>query len=112
MRTGTKRSVRTKIIVLLLAPLVTVVGLWAFVASITINDARTQLRTKAILRDISIPLTAVDSALQLETILSVTAMATSGPNERAALAKQRGGTLATGDREFKQLEKDITITWL
>ncbi|HLA96386.1 MAG TPA: type II toxin-antitoxin system VapC family toxin [Pyrinomonadaceae bacterium] len=30
----------------------------------------------------------------------------------AALAKQNKATLVTGDQEFKQLEKDITINWL
>ncbi|MGB7207945.1 MAG: type II toxin-antitoxin system VapC family toxin [Pyrinomonadaceae bacterium] len=30
----------------------------------------------------------------------------------AALAKQTKATLITGDREFKQLEKEITINWL
>ena len=30
----------------------------------------------------------------------------------AALAKQTGGTLVTGDREFKQLQKQISIEWL
>ena len=30
----------------------------------------------------------------------------------AALAKQNEATLITGDREFKQLEKEITIIWL
>lgn len=30
----------------------------------------------------------------------------------AALAKQNKATLITGDHEFKQLEKEITITWL
>ena len=30
----------------------------------------------------------------------------------AALAKQKGGTLVTGDPEFKQLENEIAIEWL
>ncbi len=30
----------------------------------------------------------------------------------AALAKQNKATLITGDQEFKQLEKEITINWL
>jgi predicted nucleic acid-binding protein len=30
----------------------------------------------------------------------------------AALAKQKGATLLTGDLEFKQVEKEITIDWL
>lgn len=30
----------------------------------------------------------------------------------AALAKQTKATLITGDQEFKQLEKEITINWL
>ena len=30
----------------------------------------------------------------------------------AALAKQRKAHLATGDREFKQIEQEITINWL
>ncbi len=30
----------------------------------------------------------------------------------AALAKQHKATLITGDQEFKQLEKEITINWL
>jgi len=30
----------------------------------------------------------------------------------AALAKQKKATLLTGDREFKQVESDVTIGWL
>lgn len=30
----------------------------------------------------------------------------------AALAKQAGGTLVTGDREFEQLQEQISILWL
>ena len=30
----------------------------------------------------------------------------------AALAKQRAATLLTGDPEFKQVEREITITWM
>jgi len=30
----------------------------------------------------------------------------------AALAKQKGASLLTGDPEFKQVEKEITIDWL
>lgn len=30
----------------------------------------------------------------------------------AALAKLRGATLVTGDREFKQVEKDIKLLWV
>lgn len=30
----------------------------------------------------------------------------------AALAKTRGATLVTGDPEFKQVEKDVSIKWL
>lgn len=30
----------------------------------------------------------------------------------AALAKYRGATLLTGDKEFKQVEREITINWL
>ncbi|HET9710896.1 MAG TPA: type II toxin-antitoxin system VapC family toxin [Pyrinomonadaceae bacterium] len=30
----------------------------------------------------------------------------------AALAKDKGATLVTGDKEFKQVEREITIEWL
>jgi signal transduction histidine kinase len=89
MRTRTKRSVRTKIILLLLAPLITVLGLWVFAAGTTIGDARAQLRTRTILDSLDTPLTAVDTQLGTEMALSVVAMSTNGPAERKALGDQR-----------------------
>jgi signal transduction histidine kinase len=89
MRTRTKRSVRTKIVFLLLAPLISVIGLWVFAASTTIGDARTQLRTRTILDNLDTPLTAVDTQLGTEMALSVVAMSTNGPEQRKALADQR-----------------------
>jgi signal transduction histidine kinase len=89
MRTRTKRSVRTKIVLLLLAPLISVIGLWVFAASTTIGDVRIQLRTRTILDQVDTPLVAVNTQLGREMALSIAAMAANSPEQRKALADQR-----------------------
>ncbi len=87
-----KRSVRLKIFLLLVAPLISVVGLWAFAASLTVGDARKQLRTNTVAQNLAIPLAAVSSMLAPESLLSVVSMGTHSPADKTALAEQRART--------------------
>src|SRR5436190_20718957 len=91
MRSG-KRSVRVKIFVLLVAPLVSVTGLWAFAASLTLGDARKELRTTGVAQKLAYPIGAVQGLLGPESLLSVVAMGTHGPADAARLAGVRGRT--------------------
>jgi signal transduction histidine kinase len=91
MRSG-KRSVRVKVFLLLLVPLVSVIALWAFAAGVTVNDARRQVRTNAILNNLVLPFAAVQSQLTPESLLSVVAMGTRLTGDRQALAAQRART--------------------
>jgi signal transduction histidine kinase len=91
MRSG-KRSVRLKIFLLLVAPLISVIGLWAFAASVTIGDARTQLRTNTIANNLSLPIAAAQGNLGPEALVSVIAMGTHAAADRKTLAEQRART--------------------
>jgi signal transduction histidine kinase len=91
MRSG-RRSVRLKVFVLLVVPLISVIALWAFAASVTVGDARRQLRTNTITNNLVLPIAAVQNQLAPEGLLSVVAMGTHRPADRQALAVQRAHT--------------------
>jgi signal transduction histidine kinase len=91
MRSG-KRSVRVKIFLLLVVPLLSVIGLWAFAASVTVGDARVQLRTNTIANKLALPIAAAQGQAGPEALLSVIAMGTHSAADRKALAEQRART--------------------
>jgi signal transduction histidine kinase len=91
MRSG-KRSVRVKIFVLLVAPVVSVIGLWAFAASLTLGDARKELRTTGVAQKLAIPIGAVQGLLGPESLLSVVSMGTHGRADAGRLAGVRSRT--------------------
>ncbi len=91
MRSG-RRSVRLKVFVLLVVPLISVIALWAFAASVTVGDARQQLRTNTITDNLVLPIAAVQNQLAPEGLLSVVAMGTGRPADRQALTAQRTRT--------------------
>jgi signal transduction histidine kinase len=94
MRSG-KRSVRVKIFLLLVAPLVSVIGLWLFAAGVTGGEARTKLRTDTVAVNFARPLRAVGNQLTEETVLSVVTMTTHAPSDVKALEVQRAKTDGT-----------------
>jgi signal transduction histidine kinase len=91
MRSG-KRSVKVKIFLLLVAPLVSVVGLWIFAAGVTGGEARANLRTDTVATNFARPLRAVGNQLTEETVLSVVSMTTRGSADAKGLTEQRAKT--------------------
>jgi signal transduction histidine kinase len=91
-KSARKRPVRLKIFLLLVAPLISVIGLWVFAASLTVGDARKQLHTDTVAQKLAIPLGTLQGMLTPESLLSVVAMGTHSPADQKALAAQRART--------------------
>jgi signal transduction histidine kinase len=99
------RSVRFKIVLLLLVPFVALSALWAFAASITLGDGLNLLHVKTIQDHLGYPSGALGSALESERRLSLVYLGGKDPAVRASLESQR---LVT-DRQidlFQRLARD------
>jgi signal transduction histidine kinase len=99
------RSVRFKIVLLLLVPFVALSALWAFAASITLGDGLNLLHVKTIQDHLGYPSGALGSALQSERRLSLVYLGGKDPAVQASLESQR---LVT-DRQielFQRLARD------
>jgi signal transduction histidine kinase len=83
------RSVRFKIVLLLLVPFVALSALWAFAASITLGDGLNLLHVKTIQDHLGYPSGALGSALQSERRLSLVYLGGKDPAVQASLESQR-----------------------
>jgi signal transduction histidine kinase len=83
------RSVRFKIILLLLVPLVSLSTLWAFAASITLGDGLNLLHVKTIQDRLAYPSGALGSALETERRLSLVFLGSKLPGDRASMESAR-----------------------
>src|SRR5918992_6100357 len=102
------RSVRFKIVLLLLVPFVALSALWAFAASLTLGEGLNLRNVETVQDHLGYPSGALGSALQAERRLSLVYLGGGDPHVRASLESQR---LVT-DRQmelFKRLagEKDV-----
>lgn len=102
------RSVRFKIILLLLVPLVSLSTLWAFAASITLGDGLTLRHVNTIQEHLGYPSGALGSALQQERRLSMVFLGSRSAGDRASM---ESGRLVT-DRQadlFRRLATDQAV---
>jgi signal transduction histidine kinase len=83
-------SIRSKIIFLLMVPLVTLVALWGFATSLTVPPALNLLNAQTVADDAGLPGEALVTALQRERALSVVYLG--GGTTTAALDQQRART--------------------
>ncbi len=102
------RSVRFKIVLLLLVPLVSLSTLWVFAASITLGDGLTLRHVNTIQDHLGYPSGALGSALQQERRLSMVFLGSRSAGDRAAM---ESGRLVT-DRQadlFRRLATDQAV---
>ncbi|MFB9967640.1 sensor histidine kinase [Sinosporangium siamense] len=98
-----RRPIRVKIAALLLIPIVSLVAIWGFAATITIRSGQELLRIKTVYDDVIVPVRALTSSLQHERMDSLVFLsAKSAP--RTALDAQRNTTMiALHDLERKAM---------
>ncbi len=85
------RSIRFKIFMLLLLPLLSLSALWGFAMNLTVGDGLTLLRTSTLYTTIGIP--SIDLGLQLQTERTLAAsLISSGGRTSTELSAQRGRT--------------------
>jgi signal transduction histidine kinase len=95
------RSVRFKIILLLIVPLVSLSTLWAFAANITLGDGLNLRHVNAIQDHLGYPSGALGSALEQERRLSLVFLGSKTEGDRAAM---ESGRLVT-DRQAEQFRR-------
>jgi hypothetical protein len=83
------RSVRFKIVLLLLVPFVALSALWAFAASLTLGEGLNLRHVETVQDHFGYPSGALGSALQAERRLSLVYLGGGDPAVRASLESQR-----------------------
>lgn len=86
--TGRRHAIRVKIFTLLLVPIVSLVAIWAFAASLTFQSGRDLLRARDGYEHGIVPIRALTTALQHERLLSLPVLGNPAAS-RAELADQR-----------------------
>ena len=98
------RSVRFKIVLLLIVPLVSLSTLWAFAANITLGDGLTLRHVNTIQDHLGYPSGALGSALEQERRLSLVFLGSKAESDRASM---ESGRLVT-DRQAEQFRRLAT----
>ena len=86
-----RRTIRTQLVILLVVPLASLVGLWSFAASVTLDQAVSRRTVTKASDLIGLPASTLLTQLQLERAQSVVYVGTGGRNG-AALTAQRTKT--------------------
>jgi signal transduction histidine kinase len=87
-----RRSIRLRIILLVAIPILSLIGLYAFAATITASDAINLARAKALKADTGTPTGNLESAIDAERLLAVIYLAAPAPQNLAALKAQEQKT--------------------
>jgi hypothetical protein len=86
------RSIRSRVLVLVIAPLMSLIGLYAFVTAINAGNADTLARALSIRNTVDDPTGLYTAQLQMERLLAVTYLAAPKAQNRAALVAQEAKT--------------------
>ncbi|GGO12570.1 histidine kinase [Microbispora rosea subsp. aerata] len=98
------RSIRFKIFLLLLLPLLMLSAMWGFALKLTVGDGLVLLRAKTLYDTIGV--TSTDLGIQIQTERALTAgVLSSGQTTSAALTAQQAKTTASADK-FKKTAND------
>jgi Nitrate and nitrite sensing len=100
------RSIRLRIFLLILVPLLSLLGLYAFVASTTVGDATRAARAHSQLNSWGLPVLSFTQQVQGERRLAALYLATSRPNVLAQLRAQEAKT----DRARSAMTAALTST--
>jgi signal transduction histidine kinase len=87
-----RRSIRLRIILLVAIPILSLIGLYAFAATITASDAVNLARAKALKTDTGTPTGNLESQIDAERLLAVVYLAAPAPQNLAALKAQEQKT--------------------
>ena len=87
-----RRSIRLRIILLVAIPILSLIGLYAFAATITASDAVNLARAKALKADTGTPTGNLESQIDAERLLAVVYLAAPAPQNLAALKAQEQKT--------------------
>jgi signal transduction histidine kinase len=91
-RSPQAQSIKTKIIVLLIAPITALVALWAFAATVTLRDSLRLVRAKTFSTKVVDPTNALVEALQNERRMSLAQLGDDATIGRTGLDAQRART--------------------
>jgi signal transduction histidine kinase len=86
-----RRSLRLRLLVLLLVPLVSLAALWAFAAYLTAQDAFGKYEASTTYRKVAMPATALTATLQQERVAAAVLVSTGG-KDRAGVTTARAAT--------------------
>jgi hypothetical protein len=87
-----RRSIRTKIFLLVTIPVLSLIGVYAFAATITASSAINLARSRSAYNTINLPAGLLQSALDTECVYAVTYLAGPSPQNLAALQGQEHST--------------------
>ena len=87
-----RRSIRLRILLLVLIPILSLIGLYAFVVSITARDAINLTRSKTVKNTIGLPTGRLEAQVDAERLLAVVYLAGPNPRSQAALSAQELAT--------------------
>ena len=83
-----RRSIRLRIFLLVLIPILSLIGLYAFVVSITASDAINLARSKTVKNTIGLPTGQVEAQIDAERLIAVVYLAVPNPLTLGALHAQ------------------------
>jgi signal transduction histidine kinase len=87
-----RRSIRLRIFLLVAIPILSLIGIYAFAATITASNAINLSRSRLVFNTISLPSGLMESALDSERVYAVVYLADPAPLSRAALQVQEQKT--------------------
>ncbi len=87
-----RRSIRLRILLLVLIPILSLLGLYAFAVSITASDAINLTRSKTVKNTIGLPTGRLEAQVDAERLLAVVYLASPNPRSQAALNAQELAT--------------------
>jgi signal transduction histidine kinase len=91
-----RRSIRLRILLLVLIPILSLLGLYAFAVSITAKDAINLTRSKTVKNNIGLPTGRLEAQVDAERLLAVVYLASPNPRSQAALKAQELATSRAG----------------
>jgi hypothetical protein len=92
-----RRSLRLRLLVLLLVPLLSLAALWAFAAYLTAQDAFEKIEASTTYRKVAMPATALAATLQQERVVAAVLVSTGG-KARGGVTTARAATDAAPER--------------
>ncbi len=95
---GRKRSIRFKLLTILLVPVVSLVAIWGFAATVTVSRGLDLLRVNRVFDNVVLPLRTLTGALQDERLLSLAVLGSGG-----------GGTDEAGQLQQKRVETNQAL---